>query len=72
VFDRLTCPIGELLVAGFSRSSCGLLKLAASERWRPFFDERRLIFGLTAALFGEITIDRGRVRQSNFNAIRQC
>jgi isoquinoline 1-oxidoreductase subunit beta len=29
-----------------------------------------LIFGLTAALFGEITIDRGRVRQSNFNDYR--
>jgi len=29
-----------------------------------------LIFGLTAALFGEITIERGRVRQSNFNDYR--
>jgi len=29
-----------------------------------------LIFGLTAALFGEITIDKGRVRQSNFNDYR--
>ena len=29
-----------------------------------------LIFGLTAALFGEITIDQGRVRQSNFNDYR--
>jgi len=29
-----------------------------------------LIFGLTAALYGEITIDRGRVRQSNFNDYR--
>jgi isoquinoline 1-oxidoreductase subunit beta len=26
-----------------------------------------LIFGLTAALYGEITIDKGRVQQSNFN-----
>ncbi len=29
-----------------------------------------LIFGLTAALYGEITIDRGRVLQSNFNDYR--
>jgi isoquinoline 1-oxidoreductase beta subunit len=29
-----------------------------------------LIFGLTAALFGQITIDRGRVQQSNFNDYR--
>src|SRR6202011_5607649 len=29
-----------------------------------------LIFGLTAALFGEITIERGRVRQSHFNDYR--
>jgi isoquinoline 1-oxidoreductase beta subunit len=29
-----------------------------------------LVFGLTAALYGEITIDRGRVRQSNFNDYR--
>jgi isoquinoline 1-oxidoreductase subunit beta len=29
-----------------------------------------LIFGLTAALWGEITIDRGRVHQSNFNDYR--
>jgi isoquinoline 1-oxidoreductase subunit beta len=29
-----------------------------------------LIFGLTAALWGEITIDRGRVTQSNFNDYR--
>jgi isoquinoline 1-oxidoreductase beta subunit len=29
-----------------------------------------LIFGLTAALFGEITLDRGRVQQSNFNNYR--
>jgi isoquinoline 1-oxidoreductase beta subunit len=29
-----------------------------------------LIFGLTAALYGEITIERGRVRQSNFNVYR--
>jgi isoquinoline 1-oxidoreductase subunit beta len=29
-----------------------------------------LIFGLTAALYGEITIERGRVRQSNFNDYR--
>jgi isoquinoline 1-oxidoreductase beta subunit len=26
-----------------------------------------LIFGLTAALYGNITIDKGRVRESNFN-----
>ncbi len=26
-----------------------------------------VVFGLTAALFGEITIDRGRVAQGNFN-----
>jgi isoquinoline 1-oxidoreductase beta subunit len=29
-----------------------------------------LIFGLTAALYGEITIERGRVQQSNFNDYR--
>src|SRR4029077_1782446 len=29
-----------------------------------------LIFGLTAALYGEITIARGRVQQSNFNDYR--
>ncbi|PKU25162.1 xanthine dehydrogenase family protein molybdopterin-binding subunit [Telmatospirillum siberiense] len=29
-----------------------------------------LIFGLTAALYGEITIDRGRVQQSNFHDYR--
>ncbi len=29
-----------------------------------------LIFGLTATLWGEITIERGRVRQSNFNDYR--
>jgi isoquinoline 1-oxidoreductase beta subunit len=32
--------------------------------------EGGLIFGLTAALYGEITIDRGRVQQSNFNNYR--
>jgi isoquinoline 1-oxidoreductase beta subunit len=29
-----------------------------------------LIFGLTAALYGEITIENGRVKQSNFNDYR--
>jgi len=29
-----------------------------------------IIYGLTAALYGEITIDRGRVAQSNFNDYR--
>ena len=29
-----------------------------------------LLFGLTAALYGEITIDRGRVKQSNFDDYR--
>ena len=29
-----------------------------------------LIFGLTAALWGEVTIDKGRVQQSNFNNYR--
>ena len=29
-----------------------------------------LIFGLTAALWGEVTIERGRVQQSNFNDYR--
>jgi isoquinoline 1-oxidoreductase subunit beta len=29
-----------------------------------------LIFGLTGALYGEITIDKGRVQQSNFNDYR--
>ena len=29
-----------------------------------------IIFGLTAALYGEITIDKGRVQQSNFHDYR--
>jgi isoquinoline 1-oxidoreductase beta subunit len=29
-----------------------------------------LIFGLTAALFGEVTVDKGRVQQSNFHDYR--
>lgn len=29
-----------------------------------------IVFGLTAALFGEITIDKGRVKQSNFHDYR--
>ena len=29
-----------------------------------------LIFGLTAALYGEITLDKGRVQQSNFHDYR--
>jgi isoquinoline 1-oxidoreductase subunit beta len=29
-----------------------------------------LIFGITAALYGEITIENGRVQQSNFNDYR--
>src|SRR6202043_3088581 len=32
--------------------------------------EGGLIFGLTAALYGEVTIDTGRVQQSNFNDYR--
>jgi isoquinoline 1-oxidoreductase subunit beta len=32
--------------------------------------EGGLVFGLTAALYGEITIDKGRVQQSNFNDYR--
>jgi isoquinoline 1-oxidoreductase beta subunit len=32
--------------------------------------EGGLVFGLTAALYGEITLDRGRVQQSNFNDYR--
>jgi isoquinoline 1-oxidoreductase beta subunit len=32
--------------------------------------EGGLIFGLTAALYGEITLDRGRVQQSNFHDYR--
>jgi isoquinoline 1-oxidoreductase beta subunit len=32
--------------------------------------EGGVIFGLTAALYGEITIDKGRVQQSNFNDYR--
>jgi isoquinoline 1-oxidoreductase subunit beta len=32
--------------------------------------EGGLIFGLTAALWGEVTIEKGRVRQSNFNNYR--
>jgi isoquinoline 1-oxidoreductase beta subunit len=32
--------------------------------------EGGLIFGLTAALWGEVTIDKGRVQQSNFNNYR--
>ena len=29
-----------------------------------------LIFGLTAALWGEVTVEKGRVQQSNFNNYR--
>jgi len=29
--------------------------------------ESAIVYGLTAALWGEITIDKGRVQQSNFN-----
>jgi isoquinoline 1-oxidoreductase beta subunit len=29
-----------------------------------------LIFGLTAAFYGEVTIDRGRIQQSNFHDYR--
>jgi isoquinoline 1-oxidoreductase beta subunit len=29
--------------------------------------ESSVVFGLSAAMFGEITIDKGRVQQSNFN-----
>jgi isoquinoline 1-oxidoreductase beta subunit len=29
-----------------------------------------LVFGLTAALYGEITLDKGRVQQSNFHDYR--
>jgi isoquinoline 1-oxidoreductase beta subunit len=29
--------------------------------------EAAIIFGLTAALYGEITVEQGKVRQSNFN-----
>ena len=29
--------------------------------------EGAIIFGLTATLYGEITIEQGKVRQSNFN-----
>jgi isoquinoline 1-oxidoreductase beta subunit len=32
--------------------------------------EGGLIFGLTAALYGDVTIDKGRVQQSNFNDYR--
>lgn len=32
--------------------------------------EGGLIFGLTAALYGDITVDKGRVQQSNFNNYR--
>jgi len=32
--------------------------------------EGGLIFGLTAALYSEITFDRGRVQQANFNSYR--
>ncbi|MDH8495261.1 molybdopterin-dependent oxidoreductase, partial [Klebsiella pneumoniae] len=32
--------------------------------------EGGMVFGLTAALYGEITINRGRVQQSNFHDYR--
>ncbi len=32
--------------------------------------EGGLVFGTTAALYGEITFDQGRVQQSNFNSYR--
>ena len=34
--------------------------------------ESGIIFGLTAALYGEISLDRGRVRQSNFHDYRMA
>src|SRR5258708_11927278 len=36
--------------------------------WHRF--EGGLIFGLTAALYGEITVEKGRVQQSNFHDYR--
>lgn len=32
--------------------------------------EGGLVFGMTAALYGEVTLDQGRVQQSNFNSYR--
>lgn len=32
--------------------------------------EGGLVFGMTAALYGEVTLDKGRVQQSNFNTYR--
>jgi len=32
--------------------------------------ESGIVFGLTAALWGEITLDRGRVRETNFDRYR--
>ena len=32
--------------------------------------EGGLVFGMTAALYGEITFDKGRVQQSNFHTYR--
>jgi isoquinoline 1-oxidoreductase beta subunit len=32
--------------------------------------EGGLVFGMTSALYSEITLDQGRVRQSNFNSYR--
>lgn len=29
--------------------------------------ESAIVYGLTAALYGELTIDRGRIQQSNFH-----
>ncbi len=31
-----------------------------------------IVFGLTAALYGEITLDNGRVQQTNFDRYRSC
>ena len=32
--------------------------------------EGSIIFGLTAAMYGEITVDKGRVQQTNFNTYK--
>jgi isoquinoline 1-oxidoreductase beta subunit len=31
-----------------------------------------IVYGLTAALYGEITLKGGRVKQSNFDSYRAC
>ena len=75
-FASFIATVVEAEIDDRARSRC-----AASPRWStpasrsiPIRSKAQieggLIFGLTAALYGEITIDKGRVQQSNFHDYR--